>query len=78
MARRPKWPIQLAILSVAPFCLSLALGAAPIIVEGDTLRVFLVAGQSNAEGADTHASEVDTFPPFVGLASGKARSKAKS
>ena len=55
-------------LSVAPFFLSLALGAAPIVGEGETLRVFLVAGQSNAEGADTHASEVDTFPPFVGLA----------
>ncbi len=32
----------------------------------ETVRVFLVAGQSNAEGADTHASEVDDFPPFVG------------
>lgn len=30
------------------------------------VRVFLVAGQSNAEGADTHAAEVDDFPPFVG------------
>ncbi|MCP3904106.1 MAG: sialate O-acetylesterase [Planctomycetes bacterium] len=33
---------------------------------GETLRVFLLAGQSNAEGADTHASQVDTFPPFIG------------
>jgi hypothetical protein len=33
---------------------------------GETLRVFLLAGQSNAEGADTDAAEVDTFPPFVG------------
>jgi len=68
MARRLKRPIQLTILWVAPFFLSLALGAAPIVEEGETLRVFLVAGQSNAEGADTHASEVDTFPPFVGAA----------
>ena len=68
MAGRLKRPIQLTILWVAPFFLSLALGAAPIVEEGETLRVFLVAGQSNAEGADTHASEVDTFPPFVGAA----------
>ncbi|MHC4775410.1 MAG: hypothetical protein ACYTBR_09120, partial [Planctomycetota bacterium] len=46
----------------------ISLGLADVACAGDTLRVFLVAGQSNAEGADTHASEVDTFPPFVGLA----------
>ena len=32
------------------------------------VQVFLVAGQSNAEGADSSASEVDSFPPFVGAA----------
>lgn len=31
-----------------------------------TVRIFLVAGQSNAEGADTHATAIDNFPPFVG------------
>jgi hypothetical protein len=68
MARRLEWSIRLTVLPVAPLFLSLALGAAPIAEQGETLRVFLVAGQSNAEGADTHASEVDTFPPFVGAA----------
>ena len=28
--------------------------------------VFIVAGQSNAEGADSDAVEIDSFPPFVG------------
>ena len=32
------------------------------------LRVFLLAGQSNMEGADTKVDEVDGFPPFVGAA----------
>jgi len=39
------------------------------------VRVFLVAGQSNAEGADTHAAEIDNYPPFVGA--GAPQSKAK-
>lgn len=34
--------------------------------EGQPTRVFLVLGQSNAEGADAHAGEIDSFPPFVG------------
>ncbi|MFT7670116.1 MAG: hypothetical protein ACI8X5_002823 [Planctomycetota bacterium] len=37
--------------------------------EGQVTRVFLVAGQSNAEGADTHASEIDQYPPFMGAGS---------
>jgi hypothetical protein len=32
----------------------------------EPLRVFLVLGQSNAEGADAHAAEIDSFPPFIG------------
>ncbi len=32
-----------------------------------TLRVFLFAGQSNMEGADSHIEAVDEFPPFAGL-----------
>ena len=38
------------------------------------VRVFLVAGQSNAEGADAHASEIDQFPPYVGAGDPQARS----
>ena len=34
--------------------------------EGVTMQVFLVAGQSNAEGADTDAADIDSYPPFVG------------
>ncbi|MDF1799687.1 MAG: sialate O-acetylesterase [Planctomycetota bacterium] len=36
------------------------------------VRVFLVAGQSNAEGSDSHASEIDSFPPFVGAGAPQA------
>ncbi|MEO0651393.1 MAG: sialate O-acetylesterase [Planctomycetota bacterium] len=32
------------------------------------LRVFLVAGQSNAEGLDAEASDVDSIPAYVGSA----------
>ena len=32
------------------------------------VRVFLLAGQSNAEGLHTDVEEVDNFPPFVGAA----------
>jgi hypothetical protein len=55
------------ILTMMPAAI-IILGLADIACAGDTLRVFLLAGQSNAEGADTHTSEVDTFPPFVGMA----------
>ncbi len=36
------------------------------------MRVFLMAGQSNAEGADTHGSEIDQFPAFVGAGAPQA------
>ena len=54
-------------LAVIPAAI-IILGLADVVCADETLRVFLLAGQSNAEGADTHASEVDAFPPFVGLA----------
>lgn len=34
----------------------------------EAVRVFVFAGQSNMEGADSRASEVDRVPPFAGLA----------
>ena len=35
--------------------------------EAQTLRVFIFAGQSNMEGADSHVDKVKNFPPFRGL-----------
>ena len=35
--------------------------------DDQTLRVFIFAGQSNMEGADSHVSKVANFPPFHGL-----------
>lgn len=32
-----------------------------------TLRVFIFAGQSNMEGADSHVDKITNFPPFHGL-----------
>ncbi len=32
----------------------------------DVLRVFVFAGQSNMDGADAHAREIDAIPTFVG------------
>ena len=34
----------------------------------ETVRVFIFAGQSNMEGADSHVEDVDRFPPYVGVA----------
>ena len=33
----------------------------------NTLRVFIFAGQSNMEGADSKAQDIQRFPPFAGL-----------
>ena len=43
-------------ISTTFLCLS-AIAAEPV-------RVFLFAGQSNMEGADTDPNLVETFPPF--------------
>ena len=32
-----------------------------------TMRVFIFAGQSNMEGADSKAKDIQRFPPFAGL-----------
>jgi len=55
--------VRITILGLATLAASAQTSAA---AGGNTLRVFLVVGQSNAEGGDTHASEIDSFPPFVG------------
>lgn len=46
-----------------------ALLAAPAAAQDDdkTLRVFIFAGQSNMEGADSKPEDIERFPPFSGL-----------
>ena len=43
---------------------------ATAICAGDdtkTVRVFIFAGQSNMEGADSKVKDIKRFPPFAGL-----------
>ncbi len=53
----------LAALLVAPVA---ALRAAPD-ADTTTMRVFIFAGQSNMEGADSKVKDIHRFPPFAGL-----------
>ncbi len=54
-------------------CLILATLATPTIAQSDddkddkTVRVFIFAGQSNMEGADSKVQDIKRYPPFVGL-----------
>jgi len=42
--------------------------ASPLLADDDaTVRVFIFAGQSNMEGADSHAEDIPRFPPFAQL-----------
>ena len=41
--------------------------AAELDADTATLRVFIFAGQSNMEGADSKVKDIHRFPPFVGL-----------
>ena len=63
--------------SVAPSprgCVSLLVGILCLLGvssangQSEPVRVFIFAGQSNMEGADSKAADVDRFPPFVGWA----------
>jgi hypothetical protein len=50
------------------FCLLFALlGPAAAQEDDKTLRVFIFAGQSNMEGADSKVADIERFPPFAGL-----------
>lgn len=49
-----------------PFRALVALAAMGTLSAAEPLRVFLFAGQSNMEGADTRIEEVDLHPPFRG------------
>lgn len=49
--------------------LSLVIAAlAPSTVIAEEIRVFVFAGQSNMEGADSKVADVERFPPFAGAA----------
>lgn len=43
------------------------LAAAPAQEDTRTVRVFIFAGQSNMEGADSKVRDIERFPPFRGL-----------
>ena len=52
-----------------PILLSLAIAAlSPSTVVAEEIRVFVFAGQSNMEGADSKVADVERFPPFAGAA----------
>ncbi len=42
---------------------------------GEPTRVFIFAGQSNMEGADSKVRDIERFPPFVGLEEPQKRVK---
>ena len=35
--------------------------------DDETVRVFIFAGQSNMVGSDSKVTDIQNFPPFVGL-----------
>ena len=44
--------------------------AVPIVAQGEdhkTVRVFILAGQSNMVGSDSNVKDIQRFPPFAGL-----------
>ncbi|MEM9378686.1 MAG: sialate O-acetylesterase [Planctomycetota bacterium] len=52
-------PLLLPLLSL--------LGGDPPATERETVRVFVFAGQSNMEGADSKVRDIERFPPFRGV-----------
>lgn len=54
-------------LLVALFLVLGASAALPAQEDNRTLRVFIFAGQSNMVGSDSHARDIEKFPPFAGL-----------
>lgn len=43
--------------------------------DADVVRVFIFAGQSNMEGADSKVADIERFPPFVGVGRPQPRVK---
>ncbi|MFK7739983.1 MAG: sialate O-acetylesterase [Planctomycetota bacterium] len=65
------WPsrsIVSALSLVAALVLVLGGARAQQSTAKDAVRVFVFAGQSNMEGADSKVADVDRFPPFAGAA----------
>ena len=48
-------------------CVALSLAVLARAEDQQTLRVFIFAGQSNMEGADSKVQDIQRFPPFAGL-----------
>lgn len=46
---------------------SLVICFSAVVCTAEPTRVFLFAGQSNMEGADSKISDIKRFPPFIGL-----------
>jgi hypothetical protein len=61
--------IRLAALLLSPLAALCAetTKAAERNADPKTLRIFIFAGQSNMEGADSKVKDIKRFPPFVGL-----------
>lgn len=62
-------------LRVLRLCIAASLMAGSLLYAADSqqiLRVFLMAGQSNMEGADAHANRIDEYPVFKGAGAPQA------
>lgn len=55
------------LLSILAALLLIPLSAHSADPDTKTLRVFIFAGQSNMEGADSKVKDIKRFPPFAGL-----------
>ena len=58
---------SLRTIAVFSFCLFALAGSLSAEDDDKTLRVFIFAGQSNMEGADSKVKDIERFPPFKGL-----------
>ena len=62
-------------LRVLRLCIAFSLMAGSLFYAADShqiLRVFIMAGQSNMEGADAHANRIDEYPVFKGAGAPQA------
>ncbi len=55
------------LLTLLAALLQIPLAARCADTDTKTLRVFIFAGQSNMEGADSNVKDIQRFPPFAGL-----------
>ena len=60
-------PIQQRILTLLAALVLIPVAARCADADTKTLRVFIFAGQSNMEGADSKVKDIKRFPPFAGL-----------